>query len=160
MLTQELLHNYFEYKDGKLLRKIVFNNRNKLHEEAGWLGVNGYRCVSILSKTYLVHRIIYFMFYNKFPKYVDHIDGDRLNNDIKNLREATNAQNNWNTGIRKNNTSGIKGVYWDTKYKSWHAQCFVNSKNYFLGRYEDIDDAETAVKAFRTKHHGEFARHQ
>jgi hypothetical protein len=160
MITQELLHNYFEYKDGKLLRKIVFNNRNKLHEEAGWVKANGYRYVSILSKSQLVHRMIYFMFYNTLPKYVDHIDGNPLNNKIENLRAATNAQNNWNTGIRKTNTSGVKGVYWDKKYNSWHAQCFVNYKNHFLGRYENIDDAKKSVQEFRLKHHGEFARHQ
>jgi hypothetical protein len=160
MLTQELLHNYFKYKDGKLLRKIVFNNRNKLNEEAGWVKTNGYKYVSILSKSQLVHRIIYFMFHNTLPKYVDHIDGNPSNNKIENLRAATNAQNNWNTGIRKNNTSGVKGVYWDKKYNSWHAQCFINYKNHFLGRYKNIEDAEKVVKDFRLKHHGEFARHK
>lgn len=160
MITQELLLKYFDYKDGKLTRKIVFNNRNKLNEEVGWLKPHGYKYVSILSTNQLVHRMIYLMFHNKLPKYVDHIDGNKLNNKIENLREATNAQNSWNAGIRKNNTSGVKGVYWEKKSNCWHAQCFVNYQNHFLGRYKNIEEAKKVVAEFRTKHHGEFAKHQ
>ena len=104
--------------------------------------------------------MIYLMFHNKLPKYVDHIDGNKLNNKIENLREATNAQNSWNAGIRKNNTSGVKGVYWEKKSNCWHAQCFVNYQNHFLGRYKNIEEAKKVVAEFRTKHHGEFAKHQ
>jgi hypothetical protein len=158
-MTQQDFIDRFEYRDGKLFYKKSEGGMKK-GSEAGTVCHAGHLKTLIKRRPHLLHRIIFMMHHGFLPEFLDHIDGNPSNNKIGNLRAATNAQNNWNTGIRKTNTSGVKGVYWDKKYNSWHAQCFINYKNHFLGRYKNIEDAEKAVKDFRSKHHGEFARHK
>jgi HNH endonuclease/AP2 domain len=92
------------------------------------------------------------------PKYVDHIDGNKLNNNIENLRETTATQNAQNRKIHKNNTSGVKGVYFN-KYKKWVAQLKIDNKVTYLGSFDDIKLAENAVKEARSKNHGVFCKH-
>ena len=93
------------------------------------------------------------------PKYIDHIDGNPLNNKIENLRECTHQQNHFNERKPKNNTSGIKGVSFHKPTKKWRATVFLNYKQHYLGLFKDIKEAEKACIEFRNKHHGEFANH-
>lgn len=71
----------------------------------------------------------------------DHINGNKLDNRVENLRNVTHSQNQLHSRIPRNNTSGVKGVVWDKKNKKWQAQIKVNSKNYHLGRFSDKDSA-------------------
>ncbi|WP_236523018.1 HNH endonuclease, partial [Escherichia coli] len=73
---------------------------------------------------------------------VDHIDGNTSNNSIKNLRLASKAESSFNKGMFKNNTSGVKGVYWDKRNKKWMAYGTINGKMKNLGRYSSIEDAK------------------
>jgi hypothetical protein len=88
-------------------------------------------------------------------KGIDHRDGNGLNNQRYNLRPATKSQNKCNTKLRTDNTSGFKGVYWDTN--KWQASIRVRGKSIRLGRFTDILDARDAADARRLKYHGEFA---
>lgn len=72
---------------------------------------------------------------------VDHIDGDPLNNRKSNLRICTHQHNLWNSKIRNDNTSGVKGVYWDKKRKYWYARIEVNGKGINLGKHKNKEDA-------------------
>ena len=72
---------------------------------------------------------------------VDHRDGNPFNNRKSNLRICTQADNNKNLKIRKNNTSGHKGVCWVTKHSKWMAYIKINTKFKNLGLYNDINEA-------------------
>lgn len=83
---------------------------------------------------------------------VDHINHDTLNNTDYNLRLANSSQNNQNRkGPQKNGTSGVRGVTWHKRIGKWHAKIRLNRKTRHIGYYENIDDAEKAVKEARSK---------
>ncbi len=87
---------------------------------------------------------------------VDHIDGDRSNNNVSNLRWATHSENLTNSKISNKNTSGVKGVSFDTTRQKWRADIRIDGKNIKIGRYSTLEDAKIARydKAVRT--FGEF----
>ena len=99
------------------------------------------------------------MHHGYLPPILDHIDGNIKNNKIENLREATQSQNQFNRKIDKDSNTGVKGVKWVEKRKQYLAHVRVNYKKHYVGCFKVLEDAEKAVKAFREKHHGKFARH-
>ncbi len=106
-----------------------------------------------LKKQIRMHRVIM-----KPPSYlqVDHKDGDGLNNQKENLRICTNQQNAGNSRIRKDNTSGIKGVTWYKRDKKWKAQIKINNKNKHLGYFSDKNKAKRVYIKAAKRHFGEF----
>lgn len=93
-----------------------------------------------------------------FPLDVDHIDGNRLNNQKSNLRICTRAQNAQNRKIHKNKLSGYKGVCWDKKKGNWVAQLVFQRKRVYYGRFDSPEDAYKAYCDAAIKWHGEFAK--
>lgn len=91
--------------------------------------------------------------------WVDHINGNGLDNRRCNLRLATPKQNAHNHKKRSDNTSGVKGVCWDKKHERWEVRVKVDGKQKFGGRYESLEDAKKAAEALRKVLHGRFARH-
>lgn len=89
-------------------------------------------------------------------KVVDHINHDTLDNRKSNLRIVTHQQNMLNSSVNKNNTSGVKGVSWNKKYKKWNANIGFNGKNIYLGCYNDFEDAVKVREEAEIKYHGEF----
>jgi len=157
-LSQDLLHELFEYRDGLLLWKRGRGGM-KVGDEAGYLTDNGYKVVSINKKDYRVHRVIFMLFNGSLQGDIDHIDGNRLNNKIENLRQATRSQNLYNTRISNRNTSGVKGVSWDKARNKWDVRIRVKKAQITLGRFESIEEAKAVISKFRQEHHGEFANH-
>lgn len=92
------------------------------------------------------------------PDFLDHINGDRLDNRICNLRLATWSENAMNAPKRRNNTSGYKGVFWDAKREKWMALIGIDGRYRNLGRYDTKEEAFAAYCAGCKKYHGEFAR--
>ena len=72
---------------------------------------------------------------------VDHIDTNRANNNVSNLRWATPSENNYNASISKNNTSGIKGLSWHKKSNKWEVNITHKGKKYHLGLFSDKNEA-------------------
>lgn len=102
----------------------------------------GYRQGTIKKSGFLAHRVIWAIYYGKWPeKTIDHIDGDRSNNKITNLREATQSENSRNMSISKRNKSGFIGVSWSKQRNKWHVQMMVNGINKSFGFYDDISEA-------------------
>ena len=89
----------------------------------------------------------------------DHWNRNGLDNRICNLRPSTHQENMCNQRIYKNNKSGIKGVFWDTKNKKWKARITHNENHYHLGYFDNIKEAEKVVRAKRIELHGVFANH-
>lgn len=89
---------------------------------------------------------------------IDHVNGNRLDNRICNLRDATHAENQRNSKRPKSNTSGIKGVYWDKRSKKWGAHIRFGNKMLNLGRFSEKEDAAAAYKLAALKYHGDFAK--
>jgi hypothetical protein len=86
---------------------------------------------------------------------VDHANRDRLDNRRKNLRAATPSQNVMNTGKRRNNTSGYKGV--DRRPAGWRARCRAAGVTHFGGFHETAEAAAKAYDTLARRLHGRFA---
>lgn len=91
---------------------------------------------------------------------IDHINSNVSDNRIANLREATTAQNQFNTKIRADNSSGEKGVCWNKRERKWQVALYAKGKRVFWGLYQNKEDAISAVRTAREKHHGDFKRFQ
>jgi hypothetical protein len=160
-MNQEEIKNRYVYKDGFLLRKNS-SGGEKAGSIAGWLAESRdkkfYYRLTINKKTYYVHQIVYLYHHGYIPSYLDHIDGDGLNNKIENLRECTQSQNIANSKLSKANSSGYKGVTYRKDTKNWQAQITVNRKNISIGSYKTKKEAAIAYKNVSKKIYGDFAR--
>ena len=158
-ITQELVKELFDYRDGQLYWKKTTSKRSIAGNLAGYLSKRGYWRVSIDYKHYYTHRIIFLMFHGHLPKLLDHIDSNPLNNKIENLRAATSAENVRNSKLRKNNTSGVKGVSWSKLHKKWRVEVMVDGKTHRLGLFKDLELAQLVAQEARNKYHKDFANH-
>ena len=159
MITQDQVKDLFDYRDGELYWKVKLSNRIKIGDKAGNLDGRGYWQTRINGKNYLIHRIVFLMFNGYLPKKIDHANTNSLDNKIDNLRPATNFENGYNAKTPKNNTSGVKGVYWNKRQQKWHVQLAIKGKVKFFGQYHDIEVAKFIAETMRYKYHGAFANH-
>jgi len=159
-LTQSLLKEMFSYHaDGYLIRhsngKAVESKLHKNHR---------YARVVINNKPYAMHRVIFLYHHGYLPKVTDHIDNDRLNNRIENLRSVTHQQNSLNRKRDFNSASPYKGVKPASRprkdgFVPWEVSVSINRRLVHLGTFDDIEVANQVAIAAREKHHGQFARH-
>lgn len=158
-LPQDKIKELFTYVNGEL----VWNDDRPFHKTkgkvAGSVSKNGYKKCGYNGKEYYIHRLVYIYHHGNIEGQIDHIDGNKLNNNISNLRMVCPSQNSWNEKIRKTNTSGVKGVYFNKRLQKWHARVGFNSKELHVGYFDRIEDAEKAVKSKREQLHKEYARH-
>jgi hypothetical protein len=160
MPSREELNALFEYKDGKLYRRPgACAGRVKAGAPAGCPDGKGYLAVSIKTKKYLVHRIVWVMHGRPAAPFIDHINGDKLDNRIENLRAADYWINNRNAKLSKRNTSGIKGVSWSKRENAWVGSVWCRQIIYRTAKFTNKEDCATAVRELRIELHGEFARH-
>jgi len=160
MITQELVQHYFDYKNDHLYWKnVVHLNQSKLiGQKAGSIHSTGYRHITFMNKQHKAHRLIWLYVYGYLPKEIDHIDGNRQNNKLENLREVTRSQNQYNKIMQKNTASGIKGVNWHKKSKSWVVRLNVNNQPKHFGYFKDLELAELVAIEARDKFHKGYAR--
>ena len=159
MITQELCNQLFNYCDGELFWKINAANNVKIGYKAGFANTFNYRIVGINGKNYKIHRIVFLMHYGYLPRILDHIDGNRSNNKIENLREANFIQNAQNAKIQKNNKSGFKGVSWDKNNNKWRVCVSIDGKQKHIKFFDDLELADLVAQEARNKYHGNFAKH-
>ena len=160
MLSQTQLHKLFDYRNGELYWKVSPCNTVKAGSRAGTQNANGYRTVNIKGAKYLEHRVIYAMHFNVLPRQLDHIDCDKLNNHIENLRPCDDTQNGANRKVQKNNSSGVKGVTWHKVGQKWGAYIQQSGKKHYLGLFTTVAEAEQALIKARANYHGAFTRHK
>lgn len=89
---------------------------------------------------------------------IDHIDGNGLNNQRKNLRIVNSSQNQHNSKKPKHNTSGYKGISWNKEKKKFTAQIVINGKQIYLGSFSDIKKAHEAYKLMGLRLFKEYFR--
>lgn len=161
-LTLELVNKLFRYdkETGDLIRKVSVRKGSETVQIVGSDDGQGYLKTSIKGDKYFNHRIIFFMHHGFLPPCLDHIDTNKSNNRIENLRPATLSQNQHNAGIRKDNTSGVKGVTWHIGRNKWLGQVWYNGTNNYIGSYDSLSEATTAVHKAREQLHGEFVNHR
>ena len=152
--SQEELHNMMDYDPES--GSLVWKNRKYTPylKKAGATNHDGYVHIKIYGKTYLAHRIAWLHFYGEWPEEcIDHLNLDRSDNRISNLRKATYAQNSQNRSKQTNNTSGYVGVYWLARFKKFQAQIRIDGKLKSLGYYLTAEDANAAYLAGKAKYH-------
>ncbi|MDE2100307.1 MAG: HNH endonuclease [Patescibacteria group bacterium] len=119
-----------------------------------------YRRIWIRGKLYYTHRLAWFYMHGEWPACpIDHKNLNGWDNSWNNLRLATYKQNGANRSLNKNNTTGVKGVYWNKTKKKWQAYICINYKSKYLGRFNTLRDAIKCRQKFAELFFGEFARH-
>jgi len=123
-------------------------NRVKVGDEAGTVNANGYKVFSIRNKLYSVHRIAWLISKGVLPpEHIDHINGIRSDNKLDNMRSASNIENLRNCKLHKLNKSGVTGVKWYPKQRSWESYITVDYKKIGLGYFKAFFDAVAARKS-------------
>ena len=90
---------------------------------------------------------------------IDHINGDRYDNHIENLREANTYQNRQNSRIYSTSKSGVKNVYWHQVMNKWCVSFTINYKRKIFGYYDDLEEAKQIATSMRDKYFKDFANH-
>jgi hypothetical protein len=117
--------------------------------------LNGYMQLGLHGKNYFIHRLAWFYVYGYFPEGdIDHINRERADNRIANLREVSRSCNVKNAPVRKDCKSGIRGVVCMPvgRKKKWHARICVNKKIILLGYYKTKLEAALARWEAEKKH--------
>lgn len=125
---------------------------------AGSLNNVGYIQIWIDGQSYKAHRLGWFYVHGEWPSgQIDHINGNRADNRIVNLREATHSQNCANSGKTKKNRSGVRGVSWRGDRRRWRARINYQGKKFHLGYFHSIDEAAEHYRQAARQLFGEFA---
>lgn len=129
----------YDAESGELRWKVKPSLGVKVNDIAGTLTPKGYIKVKLKGNIYFAHRVAWALHYGEDTElYIDHKDGDKSNNRISNLRLATSSENNYNIGVKSNNTSGHRGV---SKHRNkWE----VRLGDAYIGTYECVEDAISA----------------
>jgi len=152
IITQELLRSLFDYDSatGSLVRIKTTSSKAQAGSIAGSKKGHKYARVSVNNKLYYAHHVVWIWHYGILPEEIDHINRDRFDNRIENLRATDRSANNINTKVRCDNTSGVSGVYWEKRYSKWCVRIGVNGKLKHIGYYDSLETAkqkrEEAIK--------------
>jgi hypothetical protein len=143
--------------DGNLSRRVAAGRGGRESEGAivGSLNGSGYLVVTVDGMRLLAHRIAFAMSHGEWPHgQIDHIDGNRTNNRLSNLRDVTPGENNQNQRrARGNSTSGFLGV--SRQRQRWKAEIKLDGRRYCLGTYDTPEEAHEAyLTAKRDLHPG------
>lgn len=159
-LTAEELRSLLSYdQDTGLFTWRVSRGKAVPGRLAGVTDSYGYLVIKIDRKLYKAHRLAWLYVHSEWPRMnLDHINAIKTDNRISNLREATFRQNKANTPIQRNNTSGLKGVFWYAKIRKWRASIGVYGRRIRIGDFLTAEEAHDAYAREASLQYGEFAR--
>lgn len=124
----------------------IFNSKSA-GKQAGSRQPKGYVFVHLGVWALPAHRIIWAMHYGSWPAdQIDHINMDKADNRISNLKEATNLENRHRTAIFRSNTSGFLGVSWHKASRKWVARLMIGGRSVSLGYFKQLEAAAEARK--------------
>lgn len=159
MLTQEIARSVWNYdqQSGYFLWKISPRYKVQVGDRAGSLDSGtGYWRLRYQGKSYKASRMAWFYMTGTWPNdQIDHINGDKLDDSFRNLREATNSENCRNRGLRKDNKLKTKGVYWR---KGGFIAQVVAGNLHTSKMCKTLEEAKLFYEAESLRLHGDFAR--
>ena len=146
----QLARDFFDYRDGKLFWLKSTAQSVKVGTRAGCLESKGYRIIQLKGKQYKEHRLIYLLFNPDWDisdnsQEIDHIDRNKEDNRIENLRLVTRQENQFNRNAR--------GYSWCKQNKKWRALIYINGKKKHLGYFDYKTDARLAYVTAKKKYH-------
>lgn len=151
----------YEPETGILRWKISPRNDVNPGDIAGSLDTEGYVILSFKGHPYKAHRLAWMYVHGALPdKNIDHINQNKQDNRIANLRLCTNSENHQNTSPPANNTSGHKGVTWNKKDRKWRAQIKLNYRLRYIGSFDSKEQAIAARKQAEKEMHPFRAKDQ
>lgn len=154
MITADQLRAELSYDpETGVFRRAVARGGQDVGVEAGWLNARGYVDINVAGKRYPAHRLAWLYVYGEWPKQtIDHINQQPTDNRLCNLRDVSQGENNRNRGLMRNNTSGVKGVYWHKVSEAWMVCAHVNKRTKALGYFSDWFDAVCARKSWEASY--------
>lgn len=158
MITYKELIELLEYdiNTGIFTWKQDKSSRATKGAIAGTLS-NGYISITINKHIYRAHRLVWLYCFQEWPSnYLDHINGDKIDNRLDNLREATTVENSYNIKAHKDSSTGIKGIYFNKANNNYRAQIRYNGKTISLGSFKTPEEASLAYNSKAKELHGEF----
>lgn len=160
-MTKTLLRDLFEYLPDGTFRRIGKIGRSGTLGRivAGSKHHTGYRVLKVDNRTVMFHRAVWIWHNGKCPKVLDHINRNREDNRIENLRPLTTTKNLWNQKKMRNSTTGVKGLHWEASRGYWVGSVQANGKRHKVGFSKDRAKVEQLLKRKREELHGKYATH-
>ena len=162
LMTADYVRSRLSYReDGRLIWKSKDGaSKTKIGSVAGSVcKYRGYRSIRMKGHAWRENRLVWLIHNGEWPAgEVDHINGSRDDNRIENLRVVTFSQNQQNTGLPRNNTSGYRGVFFLPSKQRYRASIGYGGKRVILGDFVTLSEAASAYEAARAKYHGVYAR--
>ncbi len=152
-------HVSYDAETGEFTWKKWSRGRGAVGSNAKSIAPNGYGIISFNKRRYMSSHIAWWLVHQEWPSApIDHENRNRADDRIDNLRVGTYGQNITNGPMRKNNTSGYRGVCLDKKQGRWMAYVQPNRTFKFLGYYSTPEEAARVRDVAAVEHFGEFAR--
>jgi hypothetical protein len=149
ILTQETLKELLHYDPatGVFTNKVTRNPRAKIGDLAGYVNPLGYVVIQVSGQKHHAHRLAWLYVHGVWPtNQIDHINRNRSDNRISNLRDVTASENRHNCVDSGRNTTGVRNVVWHKRNQKWQAQIMVNNKYKYLGLFADLELAKQAAE--------------
>jgi len=150
--TGELTWKHLDYRNNRW-------NTRYAGKTAGYVNQEGYLFVKLDSEAYPAHRVIWALVNGEIPDYlgVNHIDGNKRNNRIANLRLVTASQKQ--VSRKRNKAKSLpKGIYWNGPRRRYHVDLKYKGERYYGGIYQSLNEAKAVLAAMQQRIHGEFSR--
>lgn len=159
-LTQARLRELLDYDPatGEFRRRISGGGVCQ-GSTAGSVRPDGYIVIGVDYESHLAHRLVWLYVYGELPENdVDHINGSKADNRFANLRAASRSENLANCRMRKDNTSGLKGVSFNKRGGNWLAQISIRGRQTRIGTFPSKEEAYAAYRQRATCEFNDFAR--
>jgi hypothetical protein len=163
LIAIDRLHELLSYdpETGEFTNKVRRSANAPAGAKCGCVNRHGYVVGRLDDRLYYMHRLAWAMTYRGWPPKgmdVDHIDRDKANNRISNLRLATRSQNMANRVPKTLPKSGARGVYFDRRKRKWSVRISMDKRNIDLGAFACLGQAIRARKLGEVRHFGQYRR--
>ena len=159
MLTQERIRELLDYDPatGHLIWRVTKSPKAPKGSIAGSVNAKGHVNLQIDKRMYALHQVVFALHHGHIPKEIDHVNRNKQDNRIENLRACDSSLNKGNIGLLRSNRSGYRGVSLNTRTQKYHAQIKINGKQTYIGRFDTAENAARAYDGAARLYFGEFA---